>query len=310
MKALVTGCAGFIGSNLTDYLLKNDYDVIGIDCFSDYYPVGIKKLNIRDALGHENFIFHESNLLEFNKFPEDVDYVFHMAGQAGVRASWGDNFNIFIKNNIEATQRLLEYYKDIELEKFVYSSSSSVYGDVDLPMNEESVLKPISPYGVSKLAAEHLSYLYWKNYDLPTLSLRYFTVYGPRQRPDMAINKFTNAIINGNEIDVYGDGKQTRDFTYVGDVIKANILAAESKFSGEVLNIGGGSRITVFELIENLENIIGNKAVINLQGTQSGDMKNTLADVRKVQKLMKWSPEIRIEEGLVCYIEWLYKGID
>ena len=307
MKALVTGCAGFIGSNLTDYLLKNDIEVVGIDCFTDYYPRKIKESNLNDALKHKNFTFYEKDILKINKFPEDVDYVFHLAAQAGVRASWGDNFHIYTKNNIEATQRLLEFYKNIEIEKFVYSSSSSVYGDANLPMNEESILKPVSPYGVSKLAAEHLSYLYWKNYNVPTISLRYFTVYGPRQRPDMAINKFTRAIIEGNEICVYGDGKQTRDFTYVDDAVKANVLAAESEFNGEIFNIGGGNRINVSELIKNLEGIIGKNALVNNLEKQCGDVKDTLADVKKVQKLLKWSPNVKIEDGLINYVNWLKK---
>ena len=145
MKAMVTGCAGFIGSNLTDYLLKNGFNVVGIDCFTDYYPRRIKEFNLTNALKHPNFTFIEKDLLDMSKYPEDVDYVYHLAAQAGVRASWGYNFHIYTKNNIEATQRLLEFYKNVNIQKFVYSSSSSVYGDAELPMNEESILKPISP---------------------------------------------------------------------------------------------------------------------------------------------------------------------
>jgi UDP-glucose 4-epimerase len=174
-------------------------------------------------------------------------------------------------------------------------------------MNEESILKPVSPYGVSKLAGEHLSYLYWKNYNVPTVSLRYFSVYGPRQRPDMAINKFSRAIFEGNEINVYGDGKQTRDFTYVDDVVKANISAAESEFTGEIFNIGGGNRINVSELINNLEDITGKKVVVNYIEKQRGDVKNTLADVEKVKNLLKWSPKVEIKDGLTNYIDWLKK---
>lgn len=305
MKALVTGCAGFIGSNLTDYLLKKGFDVVGIDCFTDYYPRRIKESNLINAINHSNFTFLEKDLLEISKYPEDVEYVFHLAAQAGVRASWGDNFNIYTKNNIKATQRLLEFYKDVEIEKFVYSSSSSVYGDAELPMNEESILKPVSPYGVSKLAAEHLSYLYWKNYHVPTISLRYFTVYGPRQRPDMAINIFIRAILECKEIQIYGDGEQTRDFTFVDDVVQANIQSAMSGFTGEIFNIGGGNRISVSELINYLENIIGNDANITYLEKQHGDVNNTLADTKKVQKLLKWTPEVKIEDGLEHYVNWL-----
>ena len=214
MKALVTGCAGFIGSNLTDRLLDLGCEVIGIDCFTDYYSRTIKEANLSNALKDSNFKLREDDILHTYKFPE-VDYVFHLAAQAGVRASWGKSFEIYTKNNIEATQKLLEYYKDINIKKFVYSSSSSVYGDAKLPMKEDSLLKPISPYGASKLAAEHLCYLYWKNYNVPTVSLRYFTVYGPRQRPYMAIHKFINSILNDEQIAIFGNGEQTRDFTFV-----------------------------------------------------------------------------------------------
>jgi len=238
MKALVTGCAGFIGSHLTERLLREGYEVIGIDCFTDYYAREIKERNTENALNQKNFKLIEEDILEMDKFPE-VDYVFHEAAQAGVRASWGKSFKIYTRNNIETTQKLLEFYKDLNIKKFVYASSSSVYGDAELPMKEDSLLKPVSPYGVTKLAAENLCYLYWKNYNVPTVSVRYFTVYGPRQRPDMAIHKFVKAIFNGDEITVFGDGTQTRDFTYVDDAVEATILAAESNSIGEVYNIGG-----------------------------------------------------------------------
>ena len=214
MKTFVTGCGGFIGSHLVDRLLELGYEVTGIDCFTDYYSREIKEANISNALKHNNFKLIEEDILDMDKFPE-VDYIFHLAAQAGVRASWGKSFEIYTRNNIEATQKLLEFYKDREIKKFVYASSSSVYGDAELPMREDSLLKPVSPYGVTKLAGENLCYLYWKNYQVPTVSLRYFTVYGPRQRPDMAIHKFVKAISNNEEITVFGDGSQTRDFTFV-----------------------------------------------------------------------------------------------
>lgn len=308
MRALVTGCAGFIGSNLVDYLLEKDFEVIGIDNFTNYYSRNLKESNITDAKDQSNFTFLEKDLLEMNKFPKKIDYVFHLAAQAGVRASWGEKFHIYTKNNIEATQRLLEFYKDVEIKKFVYSSSSSVYGDVQLPMNEKSILKPVSPYGVSKLAGEHLSYLYWKNYGVPTVSLRYFTVYGPRQRPDMAINKFTQAIINNNEISIYGNGEQTRDFTYVEDVLKANMKAAENYCTGEIYNIGGGNTISIIDLIKILEGIINKKATIKKRESEKGDVKDTLADVEKAQKDLKWTPKVRIENGLSKYVKWILES--
>jgi UDP-glucose 4-epimerase len=302
MKALVTGCAGFIGSHLVDTLLEQGYEVIGIDCFTDYYSREIKEVNISNALNRNNFEFIEKNILEMDKFP-DVDYVFHLAAQAGVRASWGNSFEIYTRNNIEATQKLLEFYKDRKIKKFVYASSSSVYGDAELPMKENSLLKPVSPYGVTKLAGENLCYLYWKNYGVPTVSLRYFTVYGPRQRPDMAIHKFVKAIVNNEEITVFGDGTQTRDFTFVDDAVEAIILAAKNNLIGEVFNVGGGSRISVNELIEKMEDIIGKKAKIKNIEKQRGDVRDTWADVGKAREMLNWNPKININKGLRKYID-------
>lgn len=303
MKALVTGCAGFIGSHLVERLLKEGMEVIGVDCFMDYYSRDIKEANMVAALNYNNFDFHEEDLLEMDIYPE-VDYVFHEAAQAGVRASWGKSFEVYTRNNIEATQRLLEFYKDHKLKKFVYASSSSVYGDTELPMREDSLLKPVSPYGVTKLAAENLCYLYWKNYGVPTVSLRYFTVYGPRQRPDMAIHKFVKAILNGDEITVFGDGTQTRDFTFVDDVTEANILAANNEMEGVVFNVGGGSRITVNKLIELLEKITERNAKIEYIEKQKGDVLDTLADTSKISNKLNWKPEVKIEEGAKRFVKW------
>lgn len=304
MRVLVTGCAGFIGSNLTDRLLNLGYEVMGIDCFTDYYSRSIKERNLSSALTYPNFKFIENDISLMDKFPE-VDYVFHLAAQAGVRASWGKSFEIYTRNNIEATQKLLEFYKDSKLKKFVYSSSSSVYGDSQLPMKEDNLLKPVSPYGVSKLAAEHLCYLYWKNYSIPTVSLRYFTVYGPRQRPDMAIHKFIKAILNEEEITIFGDGTQTRDFTFVQDAVSANILAAESKIAGEIFNIGGGNQITVNNLIKEIENITRKNAKIIYIEKQKGDVEDTCAGTVKVKQLLGWEAKVSISQGLDDYLNWL-----
>ena len=309
MKALVTGCAGFIGSHLTERLLRKGYEVIGIDCFTDYYAREIKERNIENALNEKNFKLIGEDILEMNEYPE-VDYVFHEAAQAGVRASWGKSFEIYTRNNIEATQKLLEFYKDREIKKFVYASSSSVYGDAELPMREDSLLKPVSPYGVTKLAGENLCYLYWRNYNVPTVSLRYFTVYGPRQRPDMAIHKFVKAILNGEEITVFGDGTQTRDFTFINDVVEANILAGNSEIEGGVFNVGGGSRISVNKLIKLLEEIIGKEARIKYIEKQKGDVWDTLADTTKISNELNWEPEVKMEEGLKMFVEWYKKQIE
>ncbi len=296
MKSLVTGCAGFIGSHLTESLLKTGSEVVGIDCFSNNYDKKIKKENLSVSLKNDEFEFIEKDLLKMEEYP-DVDFVFHMAAQAGVRDSWGDNFSIYTSNNIEVTQKLLEFYRKLSIKKFIYSSSSSVYGDAKQPMNEKSHLKPVSPYGVTKLAAENLSYLYWKNYNVPTISLRYFSVYGPRQRPDMAINRFVSSILNGDKITVYGDGKQTRDFTYVGDAVNAILKSAESRVVGDVFNVGCGSTISVNGLIEEIENLTGKKAEVEYIEKHKGDVKNTEANLDKIETVLKWKTMISIRDG-------------
>ena len=304
MKALVTGCAGFIGSTLADRLLAEGYEVVGIDRFSDYYSREIKERNLSGAIGHPHFTLIEEDILRMDAFPV-VDYVFHLAAQAGVRASWGKSFEVYTRDNVQATQHLLECYKNTGIKKFVYSSSSSVYGDVELPMREGHPVQPVSPYGVTKLAAEHLCYLYWKNYGVPTVSLRYFTVYGPRQRPDMGINKFVRAALNGEAITVYGDGTQTRDFTYIEDIVEANVLAAMSDVGGEVFNIGGGNRISVSDLIGAIEEVTGKSATVEHTGEQKGDVKDTWADTQKAEELLGWHARIGIAEGLARYVDWI-----
>ena len=305
---LVTGCAGFIGSHLCEALLKLNYKVVGIDCFSDYYSREFKDKNIQKCLKSKNFELIEEDLLkcDLSQLINGVDYIFHQAAQAGVRASWGDNFKIYTDNNILATQKLLESCKNsTQLKKFVYASSSSVYGDSELPMRERNHPRPISPYGVSKLAAEHLCYLYWKNYSTPTITLRYFTVYGPRQRPDMAFHKFIKAILEDLKILIFGDGKQTRDFTYISDAVDANILAMENKVAGEVFNIGGGSRVTINEVIRLLERILMKKANVRYVQEQKGDVLHTLADTTKSREILTFKPRVSIEEGLAAEVAWL-----
>lgn len=303
MKTLITGCAGFVGSHLTERLLKNGSEVIGIDCFSDYYDRELKEKNLAVSLKNDKFTFIEKDILEMDEYP-DVDYVYHIAAQAGVRDSWGDNFRGYTSNNIEVTWKLLEFYKELNIKKFVYSSSSSVYGDAELPMNEKSRLRPVSPYGVTKLAAENLCYLYWKNYKIPTISLRFFTVYGPRQRPDMAINKFFSSILTGNEIVVYGDGEQKRDFTFVDDAVNAILITAESRVVGDVFNVGGGSTISVNRLINEIEEITGKKARVTYIEKQKGDVKNTEANLEKIETVLRWKPTISIRTGLKKYMGW------
>ncbi|MGD0170814.1 MAG: GDP-mannose 4,6-dehydratase [Halobacteriota archaeon] len=306
-RVLVTGCAGFIGSHLVERLLARGDDVVGVDCLTDYYSEDRKLANLSQALIHKRFTFINRNILEITDFPP-VNNVFHLAGQPGVRDSWGVNFATYLKNNVQTTQRLLEYYRGKELNSFVYASSSSVYGDAPLPMKEDSYLRPVSPYGVSKLAAENLCYLYWRDYDIPTVSLRCFSVYGPRQRPDMAIHRFVDAILHDSEIHMYGDGEQLRDFTYIGDVIEAFTLAALSECGGEVFNIAGGQTMSVNELIKNLENLIGTKARVRNSDPQRGEARSTWADITKAQRLLGWKPEIEMTNALQTYLSWHTSG--
>ena len=308
-KALVTGVAGFIGSHLAERLVREGFEVVGVDSFEDYYPRWIKKKNIESLLKCKNFTFFEKNILseDFFNLPQlkSVDYIFHQAAQAGVRKSWGKDFEVYTKNNILATQKLLEFAKEKGVRKFIYASSSSVYGEVkSLPFKENSPAKPFSPYGVSKLAGENLCYLYFKNFGVPTVSLRYFTVYGPRQRPDMAFHKFIKGIIFDEEIEIYGDGSQTRDFTYVDDVVEANILSLDSP-PGEVFNIGGGERINLIDALRLIEKLLGKKAKVKKKDPQKGDLQDTLADIKKAKKILNYRPKVKIEGGLEKEILWI-----
>jgi nucleoside-diphosphate-sugar epimerase len=308
MKAIVTGCAGFIGSHLTEELLSQGYSVTGVDSFLDYYPREIKESNMSSFRKHSAFRFIEKNILDID-WPAELkgqDVIFHLAAQAGVRASWSKNFIIYTKNNIEATQLLLEESKNSGLKKFVYASTSSVYGDTDqIPMQEKSVLKPVSPYGVTKLAAENLCYLYWKNFGIPCVSLRYFTVYGPRQRPDMAFYRFILAGLENRKITVFEDGKQTRDFTYVQDIVHGTILASEKGFNGQVYNLGGGSRISVNEVLNMLSEIMATNLEFEFAAKQKGDMRHTFASTELAKTHLGYDPSFSLREGLTAEFSWL-----
>ena len=308
MKALVTGAAGFIGSHLSEFLVRKGIPVVGVDSFVDYYPRVMKEGNIADLKTQKNFEFIEGSLLavDLENLLDDVDVVFHQAAQAGVRASWGQSFKIYTDNNILGTQVLLEACKQHPLKKFVYASSSSVYGDTtDLPMRETSLPCPVSPYGVSKLAAEHLCRLYFKNFGVPTVSLRYFTVYGPRQRPDMAFHRFFRWALEGRPLEVYGTGEQTRDFTYIDDIVEANWLAVEKPVSGEVFNIGGGSRVALNQVIGTINNIVGATPVVDHREFQKGDVRHTSADMTKAKDMLGYRPKVSIEDGLRMEFEWI-----
>ncbi len=310
MNILVTGAAGFIGSNLSRRLLEQGDRVIGVDCFTDFYPRWIKQRNLAPLLGQKNFEFLDRDILDLDlgSILEGVEAIYHLAAQAGVRSSWGESFSVYISNNIHATQKLLEASKTRPLDKFVYASSSSVYGlTPTLPMSETNLLHPLSPYGVTKLAAEQLCFLYFKNYGLPTVSLRFFTVYGPGQRPDMAFHKFFKLIAEDRPITVFGDGRQTRDFTYIDDIVAACLAARRDGRPGEVYNLGGGHQEKLENLFPLLEEICRRRVKITWLEPQKGDVLHTFADIAKAGRDLGFRPQADLREGLRREWEWIGK---
>jgi len=308
MKAFITGVAGFIGSTLAERLLADGADVVGLDCFTDYYPRPMKERNLGALVGQRRFALAESSIqaADLAALLADRTHVFHLAAQAGVRRSWGREFSVYTANNVEATQILLEACTHVTLERIVYASSSSVYGDnTPMPMREDARLQPLSPYGVSKLAAEHLCYLYHVNYGLPTVSLRYFTVYGPRQRPDMGFHKFLRAAMLGEPITLYGDGEQTRDFTFVADAVSATIAAATRGTPGRVYNIGGGSRVSINQVLDMIGRVAGRRPLVTSDSAQKGDMRHTYADTSLARADLGFTPAVTLEEGLAAEYQWL-----
>jgi nucleoside-diphosphate-sugar epimerase len=308
MKSLVTGVAGFIGSHLAEKLLELSHDVIGIDRFLDNYPRHFKEANLASCMKHPRFRFIEGDLLKANlsHLLRDVTYVFHLAAQPGVRSSWGQEFSGYTENNILATQMLLEACKATTIDKFVYASSSSVYGDTDdLPMREEGITRPVSPYGMSKLAAEHLCYLYWKAFGVPAVSLRFFTVYGPRQRGDMFFHIFMRGLLKGEEIPLYDDGEQTRDFTYCSDIVDGILGAAFYRGAGDVFNLGGGTQTDLLRAIKMIEQISGRKAKLKRFDRQTGDVRNTSARIDQAKAKLEYQPRVSLSEGLAREWDWI-----
>jgi len=312
-RSLVTGAAGFIGSHLCERLLDEGHEVLGLDGFIDFYPRLQKEANLAGLLTRQGFSFMETDLLrgDLVSILEGIDFIFHQAGQPGVRGSWGKRFDEYLMNNVLATQRLLEAAKDhrARLKRFVYASSSSVYGAVPtLPLAENAVPRPFSPYGVTKLGGEQLCLLYHLNYGIPVIALRYFTVYGPRQRPDMAFQRFIPAILAGQEITIYGDGEQTRDFTYVSDGVEANLLALKPGVEGYTYNIGGGARTTINNVLLLLERLVGHGIRRRHVPPQQGDVRHTFADVTLAGRVLGYRPQVTLEEGLARQIEWVRVG--
>lgn len=307
--SIVTGVGGFIGSHLAETLLQRGENVIGIDSFNDYYDPNLKRQNVDNFAAHPRFQLVEGKLenLDWLSLLSGVDVIYHQAAQAGVRASWGESFCLYTERNINATQIILEAVKEVgSLQRLVYASTSSVYGNAaTLPTPETLCPQPVSPYGITKLAAERLCWLYHQNFGLPVTALRYFTVYGPRQRPDMAFHKFFKAAIKDEAISIYGDGQQTRDFTFITDAVAANLAAATvPEAVGKVFNIGGGSRVVLADVLEEMSRIVGHPIRQNYTARARGDARHTAADVSQAQQILNYHPQVSLVEGLTQ--EWLW----
>ncbi|MBN1334158.1 MAG: GDP-mannose 4,6-dehydratase [Synergistales bacterium] len=307
-RVLITGSAGFIGSSLGERLLREGKRVRGIDCLTDYYSIDQKKANLAILKHYPSFEFVEKDLndVEMGDLLKGVDLVYHLAAQPGVRASW-DQFDTYVRHNIMATSRLLAALEVMCPHiPVVYASSSSVYGNTkEIPFRESQRCSPFSPYGVTKLAAENLVSLYSTNYGLKTVSLRYFTVFGPRQRPDMAFHKFLLSVLKDKPVPLYGDGRQTRDFTFISDVVEACVRSPQAP-SGSVINVGGGSRCSLKDLLEHiLPRVTERKIRIEVISPQAGDVSDTLADLEQASKYLDYQPKVGLCEGLKEEWDWI-----
>jgi UDP-glucose 4-epimerase len=307
-RVLVTGCAGFIGSHLCEALLDRGDDVLGVDCFSDYYPRSLKEANVAAFSGRGRFRFVEADLAVADLAPllAGRSPVYHLAAQAGVRASWGTQFETYVHHNVRATQNLLEALRRESGSRLVFASSSSVYGKSQpLPTPEDVILQPNSPYGATKVTGEHLCALYRENWGLDYVALRYFTVYGPRQRPDMGFHKFIRAILEDRPLDVFGDGSQSRDCTYVADIVAATIQAGDARTRSQVFNVGGGSRRPLSDVLGILETVLGKRARIHYGPVEKGDVPHTHADISRSREEFGYNPRTSVEEGLERQARWL-----
>ena len=306
-RVVVTGAAGFIGSHLCERLLAGGHEVVGIDSFTDYYDRALKERNLEQARAHLSFALEELDLVDGDlRGPlAGARVVFHLAGQPGVRPSWGSDFDRYVRDNVLATQRLLEALKQLDVERLVFAGSSSVYGDAEVfPTKESTLPRPVSPYGMTKLAAEHLTMVYLRNFGIPAVSLRYFTVYGPRQRPDMGFSRFMQALLDDQEIEIFGDGEQTREFTYVSDAVEGTVKAATADVAGQILNIGGGSRVTVNRVLDTLEDISRIKTRRRHLPAAPGDPRHTGASINLARERLGWEPRVALRDGLAKQWEW------
>jgi UDP-glucuronate 4-epimerase len=308
MLALVTGVAGFIGSNLADRLIAGGWEVRGVDRFTSYYEESVKRSNLDSASQSERFNLVEADLLTVDLSPilDGVDVVFHLAAQPGVRLSWADGFRLYNDLNVNLTQRLLEAVRPLEIDRFVYASSSSVYGNVEVvPTDEAQPTRPYSPYGVTKLAGELLCSAYGANFGVPTTSLRYFTVYGPRQRPDMAIHRMIEAALDRRPFPMFGDGNQVRDFTYVDDVVAATMGAAVARTApATVLNVAGGGSTTMIELVAIVAEALGAPVDIDWRDAQAGDVRATGGSISGAAELLEWRPRVVLGDGVAAQVAW------
>lgn len=307
MRCLVTGAAGFIGSHLAESLALEGHAVSGVDSVTDHYDVARKEANLA-ALRSAGVPVARCDLVhcDVDDLLDGIDVVFHLAGQPGVRSSWGDDFTHYVARNVHATQRLLEGVKDSSVTRFVLASSSSVYGEAaEHPTKESALPAPISPYGVTKLAAEHLCQAYVHNWQLHAVVLRYFTVYGPRQRPDMGISRFFQAVDEGRSVTLLGTGEQMRDFTFVGDVVRATVAAGSGDLApGTVLNVAGGSSISVNGLLALIGEVTGRPVEVRRDPAQAGDVTATGGSTELARRLLGWQPQTSLAQGLRLQWEW------
>jgi UDP-glucuronate 4-epimerase len=310
-RALVTGSAGFIGSHLTESLLRDGIEVVGIDCFNDNYGREQKLRNMRHLSDWSSFQFVPIDLArgDLEEFVRETDVVFHLAAEPGVRSSWGQRYSQYLRNNILATQHLLEAAKAVGSRRIVYASSSSIYGNaLQRPTAEDTPAQPRSPYGQTKLAMEHLCSLYRENFGVDSVGLRYFTVFGPRQRPDMAFHRICRALLLDEEFHVFGDGRQTRDFTFVGDIVAATRASADAELDTQqypVFNVGGGSPASLREVIEILERITEKRLMAAYDDSEPGDVRDTEADTSRARAHLEYAPSTTLQEGLAAECAWM-----
>jgi nucleoside-diphosphate-sugar epimerase len=312
VKVVVTGAAGFIGSHLVEECLRRGWTVAAIDSLTPYYSPTAKARNADRFRRHHRCTYIEQDILDADlaSLLDGASVVFHLAAQAGVRTSWSQSFDVYTQLNVTVLQRLLEASRDTGLDRFVFASSSSVYGDAEaLPTPEDEMLKPLSPYGATKALGERLTYLYFRNYGVPAVNLRYFSVYGPRQRPDMAFHRAIEAGLSGVEFRLFGDGRQTRDFTYVADAVQGTMAAGEHAPPGSTYNLGGGSRVSMLEVLDVIGEGMGDSLDVVHEQAHRGDARDTGADISAAQRDLGYMPAWTVEQGLREQIAW-HRGVN